>query len=205
MFYKIPPDPVFRFGDIVQGFALSEPIIDKPPWGAEFMIGVQLSAYSVVVSPCCSIGEMKIALSPLLPIDKNWLRNPYFREDLTNINRMMEPEQSLSPTAWASLPPQDREKRIAAGRGYAFYSFFVYQPAEFLLTYKRNVSGEEVEIGHYAIDFRNIHKVNSKSIQSPENVPIEMKKGQLTIDSRSELRAKMSFYFARPAVEDLVV
>lgn len=98
MFYAKNPDSAFRFGDIIQGFALSSSCINEPSRDfSEFDIKIINPKYSVILTPCCSIRNKKIALTPLLQIIPSFFDNPYFCQDLTNINREMKPELAIPP------------------------------------------------------------------------------------------------------------
>jgi hypothetical protein len=55
------------------------------------------------------------------------------------------------------------------------------------------------------IDFANIQKVNCNKIITPENAPLDTKCLQLSIQSRSELRNKISNYYSRKPIEDKIL
>lgn len=111
MFYENHPHQALRFGDIVSGLVLNAASVDNP--NAEFKKDYHIEVYhpdfAVILSPCCSIGDKTIALTPLLPVLPQWLKNPYFREDLTRINRPMKPEQSVSPEDWARMNAEENK------------------------------------------------------------------------------------------------
>ena len=105
MFYLESQSNALRFGDIVRGFVAATPIVVQPNISGKseksaFSLDVSHSPFSIVLSPCCSIGNKVISLAPLINIQPSFLSNPYFSEDLTRINRIMEPEQTLPPDTW---------------------------------------------------------------------------------------------------------
>jgi hypothetical protein len=102
MFYQDQMDGQLRFGDIVKGYVLSNPDLKRPildPMVHDYSIKINKPLYSVVVSPCCSIDKKSILLSPLIPVRNDFFDNPYFVEDLTSINRPMEPQPRMRSNA----------------------------------------------------------------------------------------------------------
>jgi len=99
-------DSVLRFGDVVRGFILAKPEYSEPSilFKEEhyYRIDVDVPEYSVVLTPCCSIEGNIISLTPLVKVIANLLKNPYYAEDLTRINRLMNAEQSMLPEKWES-------------------------------------------------------------------------------------------------------
>ena len=65
--------------------------------------------------------------------------------------------------------------------------------------------GDNIETKYYMIDFKNIHKLNCDKINSPEDAPLQSKCLQLSVQTRSELREKISNYYARIPKEDLIL
>jgi hypothetical protein len=206
MFYETLPSNAFRFGDVVSGFALTAPHLEKPTPAShpeDYKVTITYPRHSVVLSPCCSIGASTVLLSPLRPILRKWLGNPYFVEDFTRINRPMTAQQVLSPEDLAGLPEAEKQKRLDFSKpAYAFVEHFVYEQHPLLPVYQYKWKGESKQIGHYMIDFRKIHKVECPLIQSATDCPLDAKVLQLSIDSRTQLREKFSDYFGRTPIED---
>jgi hypothetical protein len=208
MFYLSEHDQYYRFGDVIRGFVsvtpnLDEPILKRtiPP----YLVEVDFPAHCVVLSPCCSIGDKMISLTPLIKVRNTFFNNSYLAEDLTRINRVMKPEQSVPDGAWDRMLQEERLKRMASGEAYSFVELFVYEEHELLPKYSVNMKGKpNIETGCYMIDFRNIFKVQCKKIIKSEQAPIEAKVLQLSIGARSELRDKLSFYFGRTPEEDVI-
>src|SRR3972149_10801391 len=106
MFYEENVDESLRFGDVVKGFIITTPNINKPfstMISEDYSIEINMPTFSVVVSPCCSIGEKIISLTPLIKLRNTFFDNPFFQDDLTRINRQMEPENTLPPDVWKKL------------------------------------------------------------------------------------------------------
>ena len=93
-FYVDIPSKALRFGDVVRGFTAATPTIDKPSVSViqDYSLKIINPSYLAILSPCCSISDKMISLAPLVLIPGKLFRNPYFSEDLTNINREMQPQ-----------------------------------------------------------------------------------------------------------------
>lgn len=210
MFYKKEPDNVLRFGDVLKGFINATPNLRKPISNGltrddRYNIEIDLPLFSVVISPCCSIGENILSLSPLIELRPTFFSNSYFVEDLTRINYEIEPEFSIPGQAWENLSAEEREKRLAVGRAYAFVGLFIYEKHDIFPAYSINRREGKIETNYYMIDFRNIYKINCNEIKSPQKAPLYSKCLQLSIKTRMELRNKLAFYFARKPKEDEIL
>ena len=197
-FYAEALESSFRFGDVLQGFVTTTPYLISPiKKNYNYSIDVS-SQYCIIVSPCCSISDAVLSLAPLIRVKKSFFSNPYFEEDLTRINRIVHPENSLPPIAWETMKPEVKSEKLAADPGYAFYDLFIYDKNIIFAEYEVNLRDRDnIKTRCYMIDFRNIFSVNCPKIKKPENVPIESKVLQLSDVSRSELRDKILFYFGR--------
>lgn len=205
MFYQEIIDAAFRFGDVLRGYTLVSSDIQVPNLSENYKIDVNLPDFCVILSPCCSIGEKIISLSPLIKLRNSFFDNPYLVEDLTRINREMKPEESVPPHVWNSFPPEERQKRLEVGKGYAFLEFFVYNKNELFSTYIINRRQQNIETNYYMIDFRNTYKINCEKIISPKDSPLDSKCLQLSTQARTELRNKIAFYYARIPEEDKIL
>jgi hypothetical protein len=193
---------VFRFGDVVKGFAQSTPILSKPLLeGNESLYHIEVSAshFSVILSPCCSIDNGMLALAPLKGIQPSFYQNPWLVEDFTRINRKMPADKSVPPHVWKAMPQNVKEEEFDLEKdGYAFDDFFVYAENPFLSKYILNIPkiGQK-ETGYYMIDFKTIYRINCDKIKRDKEPPIEAKLLQISKESRADLRNKISAYFAR--------
>ena len=65
--------------------------------------------------------------------------------------------------------------------------------------------GKNIETNYYMADFRNTYKLYCDKIKSSEKAPLESKCLQLSVQARSELRDKISYYYARIPKEDKIL
>ncbi len=209
MFYNDTNDKALRFGDVLRGYVLAASNIEQPILDANYKINVDLPIFCVVLTPCCSIGDNIISLSPLIQIYSSFFRNPYFIEDFTRINRKMEPQQSVSADIWAKFPPEEQQKRLEKGISYALLELFIYEKnnlfPEYEISLKRDHTTEKHKTNYYMIDFRNIYKINCSKIVNSKDAPFESKCLQLSVETRSELRDKIAYYYGRPPDEDIIL
>jgi len=207
MFYEDNMEEVLRFGDVVRGYILTKPEMENPIFRVNdklYNIDVNLAPFSVVLTPCCSIGLQHITLTPLIPVksERNLFRNPFFAEDMTRLNYEVEPKQSMPPIQWEHLSPQEKDIKLEEGNAYAYLHYFVYEKHEIFPSYTFNVNGTDIETNQYMIDFRRTYTVKCKSIISSDNAPLDSKVLELTLPIRNDLRAKLSYYYGRIPIED---
>ena len=205
MFYQQNMDNALRFGDVLKGYILAASNIEEPNLSKSYKIDINLPPYCVVLSPCCSIGEKIISLSPLIDLRGSFFDNPYLEEDITRINREMEPQQSVSPKIWEKFPPEEKQKRLDVGYAYAFVELFVYEKNDLFSRYTIHRRNGNIETNYYMIDFRNSYKLSCEKIKTPEDAPLESKYLQLSIQARSDLRAKIADYYLRVPKEDMIL
>lgn len=209
MFYESISDNFsnFRFGDVLKGYIEAIPHIEEPtlsPVDQNYQIDIGFPKFSVIISPCCSIGNKIISLTPLIQLRGDFFGNPYFAEDLTRINRKMEPSQTVSPEIWAKFSLEEKEKRLKEGNSYALLELFIYEKNDFFPKYVVDRKQGNIETNFYMIDFRNTYKLCCEKIVNPKDVPIVSKVLQLSIATRSELRDKLSSYYGKTPKEDKI-
>jgi hypothetical protein len=209
MFYEDDMDDALRFGDVLRGYVstipkIKEPILSEQIIYESYNVDINLSEFSVVVTPCCSIGWKTISLTPLLKIRGSFFDNEYLADDLTRINRKMEPQQAVPLRVWEGFPEEEKLKRLKEGFGYAFLELFIYKENDLLPEYTVHRRQGNIDTKYYMIDFRNTYKLNCDLINTPKDAPINSKYLQLSIPARSELREKLSYYYARLPEEDII-
>lgn len=205
-FYVKNPDQALRFGDVLGGFVLSSPDLERPNEREHFKLDVRLPQYVVVLSPCCSIGDKTITLCPMKQVMRNFFRNPFFAEDLTRINRIMDPQKAFAPDDWEKIKPEEQRRIIDRGIQYALTELFIYEPAPPLPVYElKSKKWGGMGTGNYMIDFKDICRVGCSSVNGPKQAPVESRILQLTVQSRRDLRNKIGYYFNRTAPEDAVL
>lgn len=206
MFYTDQINDELRFGDVLNWGILTAPYIEYNPSNhleKNFKLDVNFPEFSVVITPCCSIDDANICLTPLTKVMYSFYDNPYFSEDLTRINRKMKPENTVSPERWGRFPPEERQKRLEVEEQYGLLEFFIYKNKEPLHPYSLKRKGkEDIKTDYYMIDFRNVYKLNSKNFKAPQGNLLSSKILELTPQTREELRRKISNYYLRIPDED---
>ncbi|QGY44175.1 hypothetical protein GM418_11040 [Maribellus comscasis] len=203
MFYELENvDPILRFGDVIEGFQMLKPNYNNFPTDKlNFQISVENFKYFIVTTPCCSIEKSKLSVAALKEIRPAFLKNEYFAEDLTRINRLVSPENSVPKIAWEKFPEEEKQKRIGCGFSYTFLDIFVYDSNDLLENYELNSKEGKINCGYYMIDFKDIFVIESDQIQRNKKIPKIL---QLSIKSRDELRTKLATYFNRVPEEDVI-
>ena len=204
MFYEEKQSKALRFGDILPGFVFVEAEIADPKNQQSYKIDVKNHSFCVVMTPCCSIRNKVLSITPLSKIRSAFFDNPYFADDLTNINRIMKPEQAVAPRIWESFPPEVKAKRLKEGETYAFPDVFIYGRHDRLPSYSLYSVGkrEDIYTNYYLIDFKNICTINCDKVNTPEDSPYDMKVLELSTQVRNELRNKLGDFFKRTPIED---
>lgn len=208
MFYEEEPQRILRFGDVLQGYLSSTPVIQEPIVAKEALYGCHielgLPKYTVVMDPCCRTRHKMISLSPLIKVWGTFFNNPYLAEDLTRVNREMEPQQAVPPHVWKEFPEKEKQKRLRVERSYAFENLFIYETHPLLPKYTLHIREGDKVTNYYMVNFRNAYKLCCDKINSPTDAPLESKILQLSRDTRSELRDKISAYFGKVPAEDKI-
>lgn len=172
----------------------------------DYSLDIHIPSLSVLLTPCCTLRHRMFTLAPLMPIRNSFFENPYFREDLTRINRPMEPRQTVAPELWNNFPDEEKVRRSQEGIAYAFVEIFVYQENEVFEECDinlRNLGRQSTRF--HMIDFRHLYKLSGEDIKNAEAVLLEAKVLQLSIAARTALREKISHYFGRTPQEDQMV
>ncbi|OHB72844.1 MAG: hypothetical protein A2V70_01505 [Planctomycetes bacterium RBG_13_63_9] len=205
-FYDDHPQPALRFGDIIRGFQVATPQTHKPDPETQnnWAIAVSRPTYAAVMTPCCSIERKAFAIAPLVEIRRSFLENEYLSEDLTRINRKVAPEHSLPSSKWQNLPFDRQQTFMAKGHSYVFIDCFIYEAHELLRKYELHRKGGPIEMGHYMVDFKSICRVDCDLVNRAKPAPAGTKILQLGMSTRQAMREKLSFYYGRPAEEDVL-
>jgi hypothetical protein len=124
MFYQDEMDNALRFGDVLRGFILTSPILNDIDSMEHYKIVVFQPTSCVILSPCCSIGHDVLTLSPLISVRGSFFNNPYFSQNLTRINREMEPQKAFPPHIWERFPEKVKQEKLK--EGFSYISGFIY-------------------------------------------------------------------------------
>jgi hypothetical protein len=203
MFYDFEnPDPFLRLGDIIRGFQHIQPNFDKLEENPlSFSLKIEKVEFFVVLTPCCSIEESKITITPLKKIIPTYFTNSHLSKDFTIINRIMPSEYLVPPEHWEKLPNEKKNEIIGEGPSFSFKNFFIYSSNSLLPIYSISYKGSIYETGYYQIDFKDAYSLESKHIQREMNFPKVL---QLSKETRQELREKLSSYYYRvPEVDKI--
>lgn len=221
MFYAGNIDfTTLRLGDVLEGYIEAVPLIEEPLNGNilngyKYDLKIHNPSFSVVMTPCCSIGKNTISLAPLLKITSDIFkdRNPKVIEDFTLLNYEIETEDLVSPEIWNNRYTKDlREKYELEGKKWAYIDLFFYSKYEGLFVeYDVEVkySKDKIETyktRYYMVDFKNISQLRCNKIitnQIHDDILIT-KCLELTIKTREQLRDKIVNYYGRVPEEDLI-
>lgn len=210
MFYETERERALRFGDVLAGFLIAVPVMDNPILpdreGLErhaYSIDVNIPLLCVVLSPCCSIGKKRISLAPLIQVRPSFFDNEYLAQDLTRVNREMEPHQMLPSRIWQQrLSPEERARRLNGGRGLAFLDTFIYEQHPLFPEYPVHRRDQDLNTRYYMIQFGDTFRLDCDNVNSPSDAPLHAKQLQLSVKTRGELRDKLGYYYARVPEED---
>lgn len=207
MFYQDKIDKELRFGDVLEGFIfLTSLSIKEPKMFRKCSLNIEIPEYCVLITPCCSIRHKILTICPLKKVMKGFFDNPYFSENLTNINRLMKPENVFSPYRWGKLTPEEQENKLREGITFAFLELFIYEKSSFFKEYDINDGNEEnIKTSYYMIDFRDTYKVDCSRLSNFKEELINLKHLQLSKETREELRNKISDYYFRVPEEDKIL
>lgn len=206
-FYSDIHSPALRFGDIIHGYIFVDALIKKPFYAEDILpedynIKISFPKYCVILTPCCRIEKSVMNICPLEKIKNNFLKNNYFKEELTRINRRMSLRDAFTQEEWNKL--SDEAQANAMLRDYEFSNLqnFIYAPHPYFESY----IAKKEETSHYMIDFKNTIKIKCDLIQksNPSKTILDSKIAELSIDIRHELREKISNFYARVPEEDKI-
>jgi len=204
-FYDSNPESALRLGDIVTGFPVTVPnaVVGSQEDELNLSIRVTQPSFSVVMTPCCSIEAEAVTLAPLMQVRPAFFKSPYFTEDLTRINRIVEAKHSYPPQAWETMSPELKAEKLGQEPGYVFLECFIFAQHGLLPVYTVKIGKWQEDTGCYMVDFKALYRFESKQIRRDAALPSGNKILQLTAEARRDLREKLTFYFSRPAREDL--
>lgn len=211
MFYQEEIQNILRFGDVLKGYIstyvkIKQPFSIKEFQGFSFNINVDIPNYLVVLTPCCSIEENKISLTPLIKLRPSFLKNSHYVKDFTSINRLLDFEYHFPTARWKRFSKEEKQRFREQNKSYPILYLFVYEKHDLLPKYNFG----DGEINYYMIDFRNTFKLNCELIKTKNGKQQELdqitnsKYLQLSIETRSQLREKLSYYYGRTPPEDKI-
>jgi hypothetical protein len=165
-----------------------------------------VDSFCAIISPCCSIENNLLTVAPLLKIDAKLIQNQYFVDDFTIINSELTSEEAAGPHVWNNVFSQEeRDEKTREGEKYTRIENFIYDKHPLLPEYKLSYSKKDVLTGCYMIDFRLIFSIKSSRIIRGNKDLMQHKVLELSVETRSELREKLLYYFKRNPDEEAAV
>ena len=186
MFYNASIENRLRFGDVVKGYVSIIPNIEKP--FSRVGIEVENAQYSVVLDPCCEIGDGTLILTPLEEVEMGLFDNPFLVNDLTSLNTEGMPKNFMHPKIW-NKQTDVRKTELLNKKEFGQRTFFIYEgnPLFPEYTVQRNYKYKEIldpktqlpryetineqnkiTTRHRMICFKTIHKVKCQNIAKTE-------------------------------------
>jgi len=113
----------------------------------------------------------------------------------------------MSPSDFAKLNPERQEKIFNQRTQYTLLEYFIYKDHDIFDKYTL----KDRQTSYYMIDFKNVQKIKCEKIKRPEqmsqenNLILESKILELTIEAREELREKIAYFYSNVPEEDLVL
>jgi hypothetical protein len=217
MFYVEPHSDFLRMGDVVSGYISLFPDMDEPIKNKVigYRVIAELPELLVIITPCCSIGDKQVSVVPLEQMRRRLtlFEVEYLKDDMTKVNRKMEPYKALTPSKWDEKTPEEKLAIINRQIDYQYDELFVYAGDGKLPKYTVNLSRDtSFESDYHFIDFRKATRVKCNCIISPDdknNFTSEKKDKSLSTKLlelhpkiRQELRCKISNYYHRIPKED---
>jgi len=232
MSYNNTIDDQLRFGDVVKGYLWVTPKVDKPfiDTNAEsYTIKVDKPLFSVVLDPCCEVGDGMISLAPLEEVNSRLWDIAFLANDMTLLNVPNNAKNLMHPSTWNKQSDDEKKEALQEVDKLGQTPFFVYQGNPLFPEYTITRSNRYTEVidpdsqlpkyevrkeqvlfttRHRMINFKNIYNVNCDKIVSA-NKPIDkaIKESiilQLSIKTRNQLREKLSNYYRKRPAEDEV-
>jgi len=157
---------------------------------------------SVVLSPCCSISDKVLSITPFLPLSAALFKNPYLADDPKRINTKIPAIKSLPPEVWENMDASEKAERLSKEDGYVFVDFFVYHAYHLFPEYTINRKDGNIKSKFYIIDFRKSVRIQCDKILTPKYLPGSAKVLQLTIETRDLLRKKIGSFYQRIPQDD---
>jgi hypothetical protein len=197
------PAKELRFGDVVTGFQHPTVRIDSPDSALDLKIRVTRPQYFAVMTPCCSIELKSVSLAPLEQVrDAIVLKHPRLLENLSRLNVPFLPRDGFTAEQIAKMDLDKQAELATLPAQYFYFDCFVYEPNGFFEAYDVKRSKQTLAtIQHRMIDFKSIFRVECSLIEREQEAPSGVKISELTVETRAQLRDKLTSYFGRNADE----
>ncbi len=212
MFYIDEPDlTTLRFGDVVQGFIGTVPVIENlidsdVLQGYKYQVKSFIPEFSVIMTHCCSIGKGNLSLAPLQKINHKIFLNRLNSEiysDFTQLNRRIETKKRIPKLEWDNLTDKKQTELETQGGTWNYIDKIFYEKHDLFTTYDIQLKGCILKTNFYVVDFNDIYNVECSKIKKNQ-IDKEILKSkflELTDNTREEFKEKIAMYFSRPADE----
>ena len=210
MFYSDRVSKCYRMGDVIEGFAVIDPNFHKGSCDVSMDFDIKIKRYSfyVILTPCCSIENNKVALVPLCQINNSLIVNRFIMDNLLKINEIIRPKLVYSDEHYKNL--SDNEKMTADNLPdcYTFVDKFIYEGnamlPEYSISRKLKIDGEkqtlELTTTKHMISFKDAISVSCDYFARTNNEALKIL--ELTPEARSILRNKLTAFYGRVPDED---
>jgi hypothetical protein len=230
MFYHGSVENKLRFGDVVKGYPIAIPKIEKPIIDSStesYGIDIKFPRFAVVLDPCCEIGKGMISLSPLEEVTRSFWDISYLVKDMTLVNVEGMANDLVHPVVWNRFSDSQKINALVSVPSYGYTPYFVFEGNPLFPEYTveremkyLDVLDEGTQLPKYEVSkessvyttrhrmmcFKNVYRVNCQKIFGSEKPTDEtIQKSivlQLSIKARNQLRDKMAFYFGNKPKED---
>jgi hypothetical protein len=200
-FYLDAPSKELRFGDVVTGFQHPTVRIDTPDKSLDLTISVMRPQYFAVMTPCCAIEKNSISLAPLEQVQTAIvIKHPRLRNNLSLINVPFPPKEGLTEEQVGKMDADKQAEVMSESAKYTYLQCFIYEQNGFFPPYDVKRNNQPVATLEYRmVDFKSIFRVECSLIEREQEIPTGVKISELTVETRAQLRDKLTFYFGRNA------
>jgi hypothetical protein len=197
-----PATKDLRFGDVVTGFQHPTVRIDAPDNALDLKIAVTRPQYFAVMTPCCNIELKSVSLAPLEKVRDSILKHPRLATNLSLINAPFAPKDMFTPEEIAKMDGDKQAELVTLPAVYAYLECFIYEPNGLFPEYEVKRSKQTwPNLQHRMVDFKSIFRVECSLIEREQEMPSSVKVSELTVETRAQLRDKLTYYFGRNADE----
>ncbi len=198
MFYSENPSHEIRQGDVFEGL-VSIGIIPSSKFSSFDVLNKKHTpffsvhvgfGYSVIITPCCDIRKRPyLAFCPLIPVHRKIRENEFFDENPTRLNKLVQPENTVSKRGWDELTTEEKEEKLLKGTTYTWASNFVFDKHNGLF------------YDYLMIDFNFVFNINRERLGNNDSLLLS-RVLQLSIESRQALRRKLVANYIRNPEEN---
>jgi hypothetical protein len=186
----------------VTGFQYPTVRIDTLDSVFDLRISVTRPQYFAVMTPCCNIELKSVSLAPLEEVRESILKHPRLLQNLAVINSQYLPKDAFTPEEIDKMDADKQAELATLPVVYSYLECFVYEPNGLFPLYEvKRKKQTWSNLQHRMVDFKSIFRVECSLIEREQDAPAGVKVSELTVETRSQLRDKLTYYFGRNADE----